>query len=446
MSVDRKTSLPVIGIIILLIFCISVNIFMYNKLNKENEKSQSFLLNLYAKEIERLILKDFLKIFQHNYTTNDLSIIRNYSHEIDSQNTTSVSQVVYISNNTLHVKTANEYLILDLSNIKQILDAISENVFLYSLSIDNKQILTNTIVDLTDNKLLNIPITKNLLLTLNLKHAYNSQFIALNNKALKTNIVLILALLISVFFVGLFVIFWFCNQRKKLQAEIDHKNNILLFINRDKDFIIQCYEYSKKSKSVEQEVIEENYNNDYLPLSIANNIENNKEVEILVKKITLAINDYFVFYKKYYQLDNIELDIINDNLEKIALPFDYEVFYQIMIGIIYNLMNFNKKSVKKRKIIIILKKSKINIISDGLKLNKEYAIKASAMIFQDTANPYLMNFGQMFVLFNTYNIKFDVNYNNNDGTNITILLPNNKKSKSTNFEIIELSQYRGNKK
>ena len=192
MSVDRKTSLPVIGIIILLIFCISVNIFMYNKLNKENEKSQSFLLNLYAKEIERLILKDFLKIFQHNYTTNDLSIIRNYSHEIDSQNTTSVSQVVYISNNTLHVKTANEYLILDLSNIKQILDAISENVFLYSLSIDNKQILTNTLVDLTDNKLLNIPITKNLLLTLNLKHAYNSQFIALNNKALKTNIVLIL--------------------------------------------------------------------------------------------------------------------------------------------------------------------------------------------------------------------------------------------------------------
>ena len=109
-------------------------------------------------------------------------------------------------------------------------------------------------------------------------------------------------------------------------------------------------------------------------------------------------------------------------------------------------MNFNKKSVKKRKIIIILKDSKINIISDGLKLNKEYAIKASAMIFQDTANPYLMNFGQMFVLFNTYNIKFDINYNNNDGTNITILLPNNKKSKSTNFEIIELSQYRGNKK
>ena len=26
---------------------------MYNKLNKENEKSQSFLLNLYAKEIEQ---------------------------------------------------------------------------------------------------------------------------------------------------------------------------------------------------------------------------------------------------------------------------------------------------------------------------------------------------------------------------------------------------------
>ena len=231
-----------------------------------------------------------------------------------------------------------------------------------------------------------------------------------------------------------------------MKAEIDHKNNILLFIEKDKDFIIQCYEYSKKFKPVVQDAIEENYDNDYLPLSIVNNIENNKQVEILVNKITLAINDYFVFYKKYYQLDNIELEIIDDNLEKIVLPFDYEVFYQIMIGIIYNLMNFNKKSVKKRKITVILKESKINIISDGLKLNKEYAIKASAMIFQDTANPYLMNFGQMFVLFNRYNIKFDVNYENTDGTNISILLPSKEKVKRTNFEVIKLNQYRRNKK
>jgi hypothetical protein len=393
-----------------------------------------------------LVLKDFLKIFEHNYTTNDLSVIRNFSHEINDQNINSLSQVIYISNNTLHVKTSNEYLLLDLSNIKQILDNISGNLFLYSLSINNKQVLTNTLVDLTDNTLLSTPITKNLLLTFSLKNSPNSQFIVLNNKALKNNTALILYLSIGIFFVGLFVIFWFFNQRKKLKAEIDHKNNILLFIEKDKDFIIQCYEYSKKSKPVVQDAIEENYDNDYLPLSIVNNIENNKEVEILVNKITLAINDYFVFYKKYYQLDNIELDIIDDNLEKIVLPFDYEVFYQIMIGIIYNLMNFNKKSVKKRKITVILKESKINIISDGLKLNKEYAIKASAMIFQDTANPYLMNFGQMFVLFNRYNIKFDVNYENTDGTNIAILLPSKEKVKRTNFEVIKLNQYRRNKK
>ena len=187
MPVNKKNAIPLISVSILLIFCISINIFMYSKLNKENEKSQLFLLNLYAKEIERLVLKDFLKIFQHNYTTNDLSIIRNFSHEIDNQNITSSPQVVYISSNALHVKTANEYLILDLSSIKQILDAISGNLFLYSLSINNKQILTNTLVDLTDNMLLSTPITKNLLLTLSLKHSFNSQFIVLNNKALKTN-------------------------------------------------------------------------------------------------------------------------------------------------------------------------------------------------------------------------------------------------------------------
>jgi len=114
---------------------------MYNKLKNQNEKSQLLLLELYAQEIEKVVLNDFLKIFQHNYTTNDLLIIKNFNHEIGNQNITTLSHVVYVSSNTLCIKTSNQYLILDLLNIKRILDTISENLYLYSFGINNQQIL-----------------------------------------------------------------------------------------------------------------------------------------------------------------------------------------------------------------------------------------------------------------------------------------------------------------
>jgi len=449
MQVDRNIFLHSISVGILLILCISINVFMYNKLKNQNEKSQLLLLELYAQEIEKVVLNDFLKIFQHNYTTNDLLIIKNFNHEIGNQNITTLSHVVYVSSNTLCIKTSNQYLILDLLNIKRILDTISENLYLYSFGINNQQILTNTLVNLTDNRLLSTPINKDLLLTVSLKHRQDSRFIVLSDKILKTNILAVIYFSIAAFFTGIFIVFQFLNKGKKLKAEIDHKNSILLFIDKDKEFIAQCYEYSKKSKSIVQEE-EEGYNNDYFPLSVFCNVENNKEVEICVDKITLAIKEYFCCYKKYHQLDNIELDIIHDNLNKMILPFGYEGFYQIMISIIYNLMNLNKKGLNKkglnkRRIVVVLKQNKICIISDGLKLNREYAIKASATIFHDTANPYLMNFGQMFVLFNRHNITFDVSHENTNGTNITIFLPTKEKAQNTNFKVVKLNQYKRKK-
>ena len=57
-----------------------------------------------------------------------------------------------------------------------------------------------------------------------------------------------------------------------------------------------------------------------------------------------------------------------------------------------------------------------------------------------------MNFGQMFVLFNRYNIKFNISYDNSSGTNINMLLPSKEKVKNTGFEVIKFNQYKRNKK
>ena len=437
----KKFSLDLICIAFLLLVCTLINIFMYNKHSTENEKSQLLLLNLYAKEVEGLILKDFQKIFQHNYKTEDLIIIKNLAYENNAQDYTDPSQIVYVSNNILHINNSNKHLVIDLSYLKQLLDSISKDLFLYGLCVNDKQILTNTLVNLTNEKFFSIAITKGFLLNLNLKNDNNSEFVQLINNNFKKNILQIFCLSIIMFFIGVFIILYFLKQRRIFIGEREHKKNILSFIEKDKEFIRQCYTYSKKSQYVNQSETNEEQHNEYLPLSIVHNIEKNRLIEVVIDKIIPEIKSYFFSYKKYYRLDNIELDVMPCDFKNLLIPFDQEVFYQIMISIVYNFINFNRKSRDKRKIILVLKKTEICIFSEGLKLNKQYAIKASEMIFQDTANPYLMNFGQMFVLFSRYNMKCDVCYENN-GTNITILLPNREKVKNTNCAVIKLNEYR----
>jgi len=437
----KKFFLDLICVGFLLLVCTLINIFMYDKHSKENEKTLLLLLNLYAKEVEGLILKDFQKIFQYNYQIQDLVIIKNLTYENNTQEDSNPSQIVYVSNNILHISNSNKHLVIDLSYVKQLLDSISKDLFLYSLCINDKQILTNTLVNLTNEKFFNIAITKALSLNLNLKNDNNSEFVKLINNNFKTNILQIFCLLIIMFFIGVFIILYFLKQRRILIGERNHKKNILLFIEKDKEFIRQCYTYSKKSQYINQPETGEEHNNEYLPLSIVHNIKKNRLIEVVIDKIIPAIKSYFSSYKKYYRLDNIQLDVMPCEFKNLLIPFDQEVFYQIMISIVYNFINFNRKSCDKRKITLILKKAEICIFSEGLKLNKEYAIKASEMIFQDTANPYLMNFGQMFVLFSRYNMKCDVCYENN-GTNITILLPNREKVRNTNCAVIKLNEYR----
>lgn len=400
---------------LLLIFCVSANIFMCKKLNEEEENLNQVFLQFYADEIRRLILKDFQKIFQRGYRITDLSIIKNFNYEIIDENKKLVSpQVIYSSNNTLHIQKENKYLIIDLLNVKKILDDLSRGLFLYTLKINDKEILTNTSRDLTNNVLLSALITQDIALNISLRHHKNSPFIILNETKIKTQISQILYLSVIIFFIGALMLFLLSKQKRALEIEKTHKKNILLFLDKSKEFVIQCYEYSKNFKLREQdETKEEKGYSDYFPLAIAFENQKNKKVILSIDKIVEPIREYFVCYKAHYQLNNIELDIVYLNLRKIAIPFDYEVFYQIVVSIICNLINFNKKSSSRRKIVINFKKAQITISSEGLKLNKEYAIKASEMIFQDYANPYLMNFGQIFVIFNKFNIKTDVFYENN---------------------------------
>ena len=347
----NKTSIHLIYIVILLIICILINISVYYKTIQDEREYQSHLLDCYAERIGKLISKDFKKIFQHGYKLSDLSIITNFTYKAFDEIKPHM-QEIYVSNNTLHIKNETGCLIIDISNVKKILDDISKDLFLYSLSINGEKILTNTLNNLKNNKLLSIPITQDTMLSISGEHYKYSPLIMLSDVNIKNKAAYTLFISSIMFFIGIFIIFWLLRQKMKLIVEINHKKNILLFVNKEREFITQCYEYSKKSRNnlLYQDEIKTEYHDEYLPLSIVSEDEELKEVELLIERIIEPIQDYFLYYKSYYDIENVELDFNFIKLKYITVPFDYEVFYQIFISIIYNLMNFNKKSSDKRKI------------------------------------------------------------------------------------------------
>ncbi len=436
--------LQLVSIGTFLIFCILVNIFLYHKYKATEEKLQLLLLNLYTKRIEGFILQDFQKALKPSYKAKDFFATQNSTYKSEDKKKLCHKRI-YLSSNILYVKKGDKDLIVELSNIKRMLDSFSKDLFLYTIKINNEQVLTNTMSELVDTLSNDHLIAENILLNISIEHDKQSEPIRMINANVKDEFFQAMCLSVGIFLVGIVIILRYIKKEKELVSETNHKNDILSFLNKNREFILKCYEYSKKSRSIMQNDLEDGTYRDYLPLSIIYDIDKKKRIEINVDRIVYAIKDYFYSYKAYHQLDNVELNLIHGNIKDIVIPFDYEVLYQVIISIIYNLMNFNKKSSDKRKIVMDFSKEQIIISSDGLKLNKEYAIKASEMIFLDTANPYLMNFGQIFVLLNKHNIKFDV-CGKKHGTVITIMMPLVEKAEHKGFAgVVSIDKYRKKK-
>lgn len=436
----KKDTQYKISIILMFIIGIIINTFIYSQFLNEERQFQKILSDIYISEVERVIGKDFKNLFLKNLNGQDLTIIKNYIYNADdNKNNEYINNIVYASNNNLYLRVKSGTLIIDLSNVKSILDDISKDIFLYSISINNIKILTNTLNNIDVGSFLSLPIGNNITLNISLMHDPFSPYLKLSNEKTRNKVYSMICISFIMLIIGWLIIYFYYKNKKELNLEKNHNSNIFEFLKRNKDYIVKCYEYSKKTHDSQSNV-------DYLPIPIIHKKDKSEPIKIIINQFIESINDYFHYYKLAHQLSNLELDMVTSlDLKLLVVPFDEEVFHQIIVSIIYNLMNFNKKSTGKRKITVNFDSEKIIISSDGLKLNQEYAIKASEMVFQDTVNPYLMNFGQIFVLFSKYNIKFDISHKSK-GTLIEIILPVSESVNGSNFRgVINLKKYRDNK-
>jgi hypothetical protein len=205
---------------------------------------------------------------------------------------------------------------------------------------------------------------------------------------------------------------------KQLSSNLDkateRSNNIILFQEVNKAFILKCYQYSKNvfNKNLHKhsmtepiDIQKKNYTDEYLPLILTGEQQFNFH-ELLLEPIVNELQDYFNGYVAYYNT-KITLEI-NNALKSIKVPFDNEVFTQIIVSLFCNVLYFNKNLDKLKYITLSFNSNVITYSSDGFLLDQNLAIRYSEKIFNDTGNLYLLNLGQIFALLKKQQLNYVV--------------------------------------
>ena len=127
--------------------------------------------------------------------------------------------------------------------------------------------------------------------------------------------------------------------------------------------------------------------------------------EVEIEKVIVA-SDFLV--KEYSILHSYNIKFTYDIVTgKLKVPFEQELFDQIIIGIVANLLLFMKSNKHNYHIHVIIDNKTILFAHDLFNIDEAMMVEYSKMIFQETLNPYILTFGQITKLLNeVYHINY----------------------------------------
>ena len=236
----------IICTVVLLCCCVSIHFVFKRYLIKNNKLFEDNLLGVYAQQVEKLIIKDFQNMLTGRVGNSDLITIKN-SEAYYHNGYPNAHQNINVSNNVLTVYLEGADIKIDISNMKHALDLVARQLFLYNLTINNKNVFTNTISDMSSSKNFTLLVDKGTMISLNLAHHNDSSIIS-TRRAYLENLITISKVFLTAFFVTAFsVMLYIFRQKALLVREKQHKRDILYFTEKNRDYITSCYDFSKES-------------------------------------------------------------------------------------------------------------------------------------------------------------------------------------------------------
>lgn len=440
-----------IGLILL------INVFAINYIKEEQKYQDVLKLSAYQKVIQALIINniDLLQksSINNQYDTNQhILLLKDY-----------IKNQVFVPKSSSDLNGYDNHL--GYINLQELLNDMSDQMFKYLITVNDQKIVSHGIMNTNEAIIVEqYKITKDLLCNVSVQINPDSIYAKEIKEKIRKQILNLIINSCVIFSCAIILTYYFLNRDKKIKTKIEQLNlalykaternkNIILFKEKDKAFILKCYQYSKNilNKNLSKQPLTEfvnienqNYNKEYLPLSLV--LEEDQKsnfYKILLQPIIDELQEYFNGYVAYYNT-KIILEIVN-TIEKITVPFDKEIFTQIIFSLFCNILYFNKDLENSKYIKLAFKKRVITCSSNGFLLDHNLAIRYSEKIFNDTGNLYILSLGQIFALLKRYKLNYVVSVKGQE-TIIEIKFKNESiikdKDESGEIKVISFAKFK----
>lgn len=399
-----------------LVLCIItiIDLVLYHQTWRKHQDHNFIRLEVQHEIIKSLIVNNLNTLFQ----------------TLNKEQNSSIDQVLAAKE---HIKN---YLVthnLPYLTFQELINELFAQTFNYAITVNDQPIISNGLTDYSNSITKEYLISRDLLLKVIIQinpDSYQEQqaLAQINN-----DVLIIIVGSSIVFFISIAILLLVLNRSRRLQAKlarlelelansIARSNNLSLFYKINEEFILKCYQYFKASintnflHKLDISDSESEYNGEYFPVPIATFASQKKIAphEIELSPIILDLTHYFNGYIAYYGA-NITLSIVN-KIDKLVIPFEFEIFNQIMMSMLANMLHFNKNTINNRYIKLIFQEDTIICMSDGFRLDQNLLIRYSEKIFNDTANLYILSLGQIFILLKRLQLAYIINRNNSSTT------------------------------
>lgn len=404
----KNISLTKYHSISLLVFVIFLfNLFLYeNSKNFENEFIKSYLLKQLS-FVHKIIEKDIQNIFESK-NPEHLLIIKNYMPETNTLSAYEdrIIDKIYNSN--------GDSIIADFSNIFELIEELARSNFFYYIKLNgrplnkkpintgdtytaefNGKVFDNylsIIVNLTDNAWIKIESDKRIL-----------------EKLLYTAVTSIIIFI----FLSYIILKYYQNTDRIFCLGTDIQN-LREYFQYERSYINDCYEHSKQDQDLLERLdsaglLKSCNLRDYFPLYLSPALENKLySLDITKFNFVNLINGYNII-----NYSNIRV-IINDETTDgfVTSNLENQILLQLIHSIIRNFLQFKTHRNIAEEIKITYFDNSIKFECNGIRLNKNHLIKWSKNIFDSTANPFILNFEQIFRILEIFDSESEVKYIN----------------------------------
>lgn len=143
----------------------------------------------------------------------------------------------------------------------------------------------------------------------------------------------------------------------------------------------------------------------------------------------LDVREFIKYIEEYFVCSNTNIYFeITNNIKKIEIHCAQEVFYQIIISLIHNIIAIlEDQSSVSRKVIIALTNGTVSICYDGFPLTEQGILELSNTVLSNKLNVFLLDSNKIFKSLKAHDITYNIFYENNFNT---ICITFNNKNQS----------------